>query len=495
MATASAPAAAPSTTARRPRRAALLRHLAAVATVVGVAALLELVYDRFLNYDARYALVWARDLVRGLKPDYEADFAPTPHPLETVVSILATPFETGADTLLIWLVLLCFGGVVWLTYRLGEELFSPWVGAVAALVVLTRPVLERDALLGYQDTAFAVLILAAVLLEAKRRRRGAPVLALLVVAGLMRPEAWVLGGLYVLWMWPAIDNRRRLRLAALATVAPLLWAALDWYVTGDPLHSLHGTADLAEAVDRRRRPEQAPYWTLQYFGYSLREPIVAGFPIGLYFAWRYRTRAALLPLAAVAAMTVVFMIGPFFGLPLIGRYVRTPSVLLTLFYGLAVCGWMLLPPGRERRVWMYVGGFTVALSIAFIPWHADMLRDMRKNLDEREAVYADLRDAGRAPAVRSAVERCGERVSAADHRPMPHLRWWLDTPPFSLSTPEAGASPLQPVLVAPRDVRSARRFYDEEFPRVQPPADYWPVYRNATWRVLAAPECVTRPPA
>src|SRR5687767_442790 len=191
MATASAPAAVSSSPPSRRAPRAASRALPAVATVVGVAALLDLVYHRFLNYDARYALVWARDLARGLKPDYEADFAPTPHPLETVVSILATPFETRADTLLIWLMLLCFGGVVWLTYRLGSELFSRWVGAVAALVVLTRPVLERDALLGYQDTAFALLILGAVLLEARRRRRGAPVLALLVAAGLMRPEAWV----------------------------------------------------------------------------------------------------------------------------------------------------------------------------------------------------------------------------------------------------------------------------------------------------------------
>jgi hypothetical protein len=488
MATASPPAAAPSATPRAPRTA--LRLVPAALTVVGVAALLDLVYDRFLNYDARYALVWSRDLVRGLKPDYTADFAPTPHPLETVVSVLATPFETGADTLLIWLILLCFGGVVWLTYRLGEELFSPWVGAVAALVVLTRPVLERDALLGYQDTAFAVLILAAVLLEARQRRRGAPVLALLVVAGLMRPEAWVLGGLYVLWMWPARDNRGRAALAGLAALAPLLWAALDWYVTGDPLHSLHGTAELAEAVDRRRRPEQAPYWTLQYFGYTLREPLVAGFPIGLYFAWRHRLRSALLPLAVVAAMTAVFMLGPVFGLPLIGRYVRTPSVLLTLFYGLAVCGWMLLEPGRERRIWMYVGGFAAALSIAFIPWHADMLGDTRANLRDRAHVYADLRAAGRAPAVRAAVARCGARISATDHRPMPHLRWWLDTPPFSVSTPEAGASPLQRVVLAPRDVRAMRRFYDENYPKAEPPASYRPVYRNASWRVLAAPECI-----
>ena len=88
--------------------------------------------------------------------------------------VLATPFGDGGDALMLWLILLCFGLLVWLTYRLGAELFSPWAGVVAALVVLTRPALERDALLGYQDTAFACVIVGAVLLEARRRapRRG-----------------------------------------------------------------------------------------------------------------------------------------------------------------------------------------------------------------------------------------------------------------------------------------------------------------------------------
>ena len=114
----------------------------------------------------------------------------------------------------------------------------------------------------------------------------------------MRPEAWVLAGLYWLYLWPVSDwNRADPARRRSSRSRRVLWAALDWYVTGDPLHSLHGTADLAEAVDRRREPEQAPYWTLQYFGYVLREPIVVGFPIGLYFAWRFRLRAAVLPLA------------------------------------------------------------------------------------------------------------------------------------------------------------------------------------------------------
>jgi len=486
MATASAPAAAPSATSRVPLAQ---RLLPAAATVVGVAVLLRLVYDQFLNYDARYALLWARDLARGLKPDYEADFAPTPHPLETAVSVLALPFGDAADTLLIWLILLCFGLLVWLAYRLGAELFSPWVGVVAALVVLTRPALERDALLGYQDTAFAVLIVGAVLLEARRPRRGGAVLGLLLVAGLMRPEAWVLGGLYWLYLWPVSDWSRRVRLAGVVALAPVLWAALDLYVTGDPLHSLHGTADLAEAVDRRRSPEQAPYWTLQYFGYVLREPIVIGFPIGIYFAWRQRLRSAVLPLAVAAAMTAVFMVGPVFGLPLIGRYVRTPAVLLALFYGLAVCGWLLLDPGRARRIWMWVGIATAALSVAFIPWHVGMLDDVRDGVDDRARAYERLRAVARAPGVAAVVERCGEQVTAAEHRAMPHLRWWLDTPPFSLSTVEAGASPLRRVLVTPRDTRAMRRFYRDQFPAIQPPGDFEGIARNARWRVDAAAAC------
>src|SRR5690606_15964867 len=137
---------------------------------------------------------------------------------------------------------LAFGAVVWLTFRLGTELFHPAVGAVAAVVVLTRPALERDTVLGYQDLPFAALVLAAVLMEARRPRRGAPVLAVLAVAGLLRPEAWALAGLYWLWLAPAASWATRARLAALVAVGPVVWALMDLAVTGDALHSLHGTS-------------------------------------------------------------------------------------------------------------------------------------------------------------------------------------------------------------------------------------------------------------
>src|SRR5829696_5351736 len=278
MGTASRSTAAPATMPQS--LGAALRWGPAAATVAGVALLLRLVYEPwFLNYDARYALVWARDLATGLTPDYTGPYAPTPHPLETLVSLVAVPFGEGGDAIMVWAALLCFGVLVWLAYRLGAEPFSPAVGVVTALVVLTRPALERDALLGYQDTPFAVLIVWAVLLESRRPKRGVPVLVLLAVAGLMRPEAWALAGLYALYVWRGASARERATYAGLVAAAPLLWALGDLLVTGDALHSLHGTAALAESNERRRGLADVPVWTPQYFGYALREPLVIGVPI------------------------------------------------------------------------------------------------------------------------------------------------------------------------------------------------------------------------
>jgi len=488
MGTASRSTAAPATMPQS-------RVLPAVATVVGVAALLRLVYEPwFLNYDARYALVWARDIATGLTPDYTGPYAPTPHPLETVVSLVAVPFGEGGDTIMLWLVLLCFGVLVWLTYRLGAELFSPAVGVVATLVVLTRPALERDALLGYQDTPFAVLIVWAVLLEARRPQRGVPVLVLLVVAGLMRPEAWALAGLYALYVWRGASTRRRALYAGLTALAPVLWALMDWLVTGDALHSLHGTAALAETVDRRRDPLTGPYWTAKYLGYTLREPLVIGIPIGLLFAYRQRLRGAVLPLVVAAAMLAVFLASPFFGLPLIGRYVRTPAVLLALFYGLAVVGWRMLPPGDERRRWVVAGVLAVALSIAFLPWHARMLSSLDERLVFQGAYYRDLREVGRAPAVRAALADCGP-LATADHRPIPHLRWWLGDggePGTVAPVVDRAATRGSQLTLLPRRTRRMRRFYRENFPTATPPAGAQLLYRNASWRVFAAPGCATR---
>jgi len=465
--------------------------VAPAVTIVGVAVAMLLIYGpSYVNYDAQWALVWGRDLWQGFTPEYTADFAPTPHPLATAVSLLALPLGHSGPILILALSLLSFGTLTYLTYALGATLFTRLVGVVAALIVVTRPALERDALIGYQDMPFATIVVGAVLLEARRPRRGVPVLALLALAGLLRPEAWALAGLYWLYLWPGLAPAQRARTLALVLAAPLIWAVSDWLVAGDPLHSLHGTAALAAEVGRRRSPEEVPYWTAQYFGYALREPMVLGVPIGLAFAWRYVRRRATLPVAVAVTMTAVFAVGPIFGLPLIRRYVETPAVLLTIFYGLAVCGWTLLQPGtRARRNWMIVGGVAVLLSVAYLPWHADRLGGVQRRLDVDGALYGDLQAVGQSPAVRTAFARCAP-VSAADHRAIPFLRFWLDAAPGTVGTVEGGASPMGKVLVLQRWNRSTARIYPARaFSHVDPPEGYRQIFRNPSWRVFAAPEC------
>ena len=75
---------------------------------------------------------------------------------------------------------------------------------------------------------------------------------LLGVAGLLRPEAWLLALAWAAWALPVRRDRAAVVAAALA--APLLWIAFDLAATGDPLHSLHGTQALAAAA---RAPARA----------------------------------------------------------------------------------------------------------------------------------------------------------------------------------------------------------------------------------------------
>src|SRR5690242_20363519 len=255
-------------TATRPRLAAAayrgdgltakaLRVLPALAVILGVPALLWLIYrPSYVNFDARYALLWARDIVHGHTPDCTGAFAPTPHPLQMLVSFpILLAGNAAAAKVMVGVMLLAFGFLTWFIYRLGAELWNPAAGILAAVVVATRPTLDRYVLIGYQDLAFAALVTYALLLETRRPKRGASVLIVLAVAGLMRPDAWVLSLLYLAYLWREIeDTRTRAQLAALSVAAPILWAAQDWIITGQPFHSLEGTKTLAGEVNRRRPP-------------------------------------------------------------------------------------------------------------------------------------------------------------------------------------------------------------------------------------------------
>ena len=143
-----------------------------------------------------------------------------------------------------------FVAVVAGMYRLGRVCFGPVVGWIAALLVLSRFFVENLAAQGYLDISYIALIVWATVLEVQRPRRGTIVFLMLAAAGLLRPDAWLLSGIYWLWCSWRADNRRRLQYLALAAIAPVIWFAVDAVVTGNPLYSLHATAGLAQELER-----------------------------------------------------------------------------------------------------------------------------------------------------------------------------------------------------------------------------------------------------
>ena len=101
--------------------------------------------------------------------------------------------------------------------RIGWRLAGPVAGiAAAAVLLLSPPVVELVHEGGADLPALALVAWAAVVELERPRRAPALVLALLALAGLLRPEAWLLSLAYLAWLRRAAGAR----LVALALAAP-----------------------------------------------------------------------------------------------------------------------------------------------------------------------------------------------------------------------------------------------------------------------------------
>jgi len=191
--------------------------------VLALALLLWLVYGEGpIGYDTSYALLWGDQLAHAHLPDYVALHAPTPHPLANLVGLVLAPLGDGAVDGIAVVSTLCLAALGWTAGVLGRRVWSWPVGVLFAVVLLTRPLLVGQELIASIDIPYLALVLGAAAMVARKPDRGLPVLAVLGVAGLLRPEAWLLAGVYVLFLLPRSTRRRRAALIGAALVAPAL---------------------------------------------------------------------------------------------------------------------------------------------------------------------------------------------------------------------------------------------------------------------------------
>jgi hypothetical protein len=401
--------------------------LAKVAFAVLCAGFLVgfLVFPTYPNYDSYYSLLWGREVLDLQAPFFQGFRVPTEHPLAIAAGALLSLLGEGGDRVWVAMTLGCFLWLVWGIYRLGQVAFTPLVGAIAAGLLLTRFDFAFLAARGYIDVPYMALVVWAAVLEARRPRRGTPVFALLGAAGLLRPEAWILAGLYFLWMSRGATWGERARYAAMAAVAPVVWAAVDGAVTGDPLFSLHYTSSSAEELDRQRTLGELPSAVPEFFSSLVKLPVLLGALGGLGFAVVAAPRRAAMPLVLLLSGLATFVLIGLAGLSVIERYLIVAALALLVFAAVGLGGFTMLRPGRVRTAWATVTALLVLAGVLFTATRVDVTK-LTNELQFRGDAHTALRQVLHEPAVTRAL-RCGP-LTAPNHKLVPDSRWLLDLP-------------------------------------------------------------------
>ncbi len=404
-----------------------------VVALAAVAALVAwLLVPTHPNYDAYYHLVWGRELLDGQAPTFEAYAAPTQHPLYLAVAALAGLAGPGADRLLVLGTMLGLVALCWGAWRLALAVFGPWPALLTTAFVASSFAFLLYAVRAYVDVPFLALVTWAAALEARRPGRVAP-FVLLALAGLLRPEAWVLAGALWLWRLP----RPRLAETALVAVAPLVWAAIDLLVTGDPLHSLTSTSDLAEDLGRERGLANAPWAFASFLADVARPPVALAGAAGAVVAVRLLGwRRVAVPLGLLGAGALTFLALGAAGLSLLPRYVTVPAIALAVFAGHGVAGFTTLPGGSRLRTAWRRGALVVAvLGVAFLVWKLPSFGTLGGELRFTRAVHDDLVAVLATPEVREGM-RCGP-LTLPNYRLVPDARFILDAPRSAVSARSA----------------------------------------------------------
>jgi hypothetical protein len=438
----------------------------------------------FVNYDTLYSLVWGQQLARGQLPVYRLPLAPTPHPLTELLGVLLAPLGPSVTLgIVVALAYLSLAALAYVLYQLGAAWFSRPVGIAAAGLILTRdPILNYGAR-SYVDLPYVVLVLCALLVETRRPRAGWPVLALLGLAGLIRPEAWLLSAAYWLYLVPRRTPAELVRLAALGALAPLLWVASDLAVTGDALWSLSHTRATAQTLHRVTGIANFPLSGAKAIGGVLRPDGALAAAIGGLLSIWLLPRRALPGLATGAVALVAFGVVASSGLPIQQRYAFLPACLLAIFAGAGLFGWRSLPPDHPaRRPWQAAGVLIALAALALVPSQIASIRSTfisgKQPLRSQQRIQNDLVALVSDHAISL---RCGP-VGVPFHTPVPLLALRLHTSPANVLPREIGhgvfvsaANPrvLQIYLLDPLDPPVT-------FPV---PRGFHLVVENRSWRV------------
>jgi hypothetical protein len=325
--------------------------------------------------DAWAYAAWGQALVRGERPLFDLG-STTPKPFAALIGGVVAPLPPGrALPVVVALALgLLAAGLFFAANR--EAGVVAGVAAVVALAAAAR--LDVAVAFAYIDVVVAALLVAGVALRG-RLRAGA-----LVLAGLLRPEAWALAAIAGFSQSAGTLWRRGARGLLVGVAAPALWILGDLALTGDPLGTLHWQTNRHAENTLGNLPwSEVPG---EVWAALISEGAVALVILGLlglgvhYYIARRRGTADSLPIAVVLVWTLLLALETRYGVKLNARYLLPVVAILALG-----CGFLAgaLVPDRLRvpSAWHGIALATGALMLLAYSMNASpgVLREMARN--------------------------------------------------------------------------------------------------------------------
>jgi hypothetical protein len=372
-----------------------------------VAGALSLAVPAAMGYDAWAWMVWGRELAHlDLATTGGPSFKPLPVIVVAPLSVL------GGIAPAVWLAGMraCAVASLLLAYRLGTRLAGPAAGAVAAVGLALSADLYRTALLGSAEPALIALTLGAVDRHLDSRRDWA--LVLVAVAGLIRPEAWVLLGAYGVYVWLR-EPRLRALVAAAVVLPPALWLGLDWAGSGDPLHA---SSTATEATEGSAAHASVPaFEVVRRAADAVIVPTLVLAAVGLVEAARRRDRRVLAIAGLAIAWIVVVAIMAEAGFTGTRRYLAAPAAAICVVSGVGLAWLLSAVRGVRTRVAAACAIAALSLVPAFV-----------RAREEGRTLSVARSQADQLDELRDAVAKVGGRGAVRAVGP-PAINPWLQT--------------------------------------------------------------------
>jgi len=390
----------------------------ASAVAVGLATVIVLASGAQPGYDTSWHLVWAEQILDGHTPTFDAWAAPTEHPLLMLIALIAGLFGRTAPQVMLVFTLLALFGLLEAMRQLGRAVFGSGLAGVIGWVLMAGAYgLLLQALRGYLDVWFLLLVTIAALRVARAKQATAGWVPLLL-AGLLRPEAWLLAGLALVAGWKQAGRDERRKAIAAVIAPPIMWFSIDALVTGQPLLSLK-TASALEVVD-----SGGPLHVLAVaLGGGLRGPATLLGVLGIGIAWKkLGVQRVGLPLVLIGTGLTMALLIAGGGLTLLPRYLMLCDLGLALFAGYALGGWT---GESSAALWRAVGIAAIVVGVV----GAIVLGTPSKLADELALdrnVHSELKALLSNSKVKQAME-CGP-LTFPSFRLIPDAKLILDDP-------------------------------------------------------------------